>query len=373
MTVDFTFEGYPYDRGVARAVLVDALGRLLVVGDLRNTVTGLGMAFVTRLNPDGTIDHGWRYNGIAGGWYFSSFLERVATAALDRAGNIWILGPEIVNGTGGWSFIRLSAAGNEIATETIPVVSGYDVTVPTALLFQPSGQPVIGGWGQQQGPPVYATPLIVRLLGDGTGAVPDSNFGFRNDGWLILDYSTAARLQSMALLPNGGLVIAGEAGPPGAEDVVVQRLAANGVADGTFETYVAFDVGGSGSDGSGGFVRMVAQSDGKVVVAARVLTGDPANKSDIGVARLLPNNDLDATFGGNGTGKRVFTLSNPPPGASDDRLGCLVFAAGRPIVGGSGEYMGLDSDFAFRRLTNAHIFSDGFESGSAFFWSGATP
>jgi len=375
MSVDFDTEGYSgYDQALARAVVVDSLGRLLVVGSLRSSSAGVRMAFVTRLNPNGTIDYSWRYNGITGGWYFSSFLQAVSAAALDLAGNLWILGTETQQSTGGWSYIRLDGNGNEVATETIPVEPGFDITVPATLLFQPSSKPILAGWGQNQGPPIYAAPMLVRLVEGGADMIPDTTFGFSGDGWLVLDYAQAARLRSLAQLPDGKLAVAGESGPSGGNvDLFVQRLTPNGISDGSFEEYVAFDVGGSLADGQDGFVRMIAQSDGKVVLAARVMTGDGGNLSDIGVARLHPNLSLDSSFGGNGTGKRVFSLSNPPPGASDDRIDCLVLDAGKPVIGGSGEYIGTDTDFAFRRLDNAHIFSDGWESGTSFFWSAITP
>lgn len=374
MWVDFDSEGYSgFDQAFARAVVADSLGRLLVVGSLRNSTVGARMAFATRLNPNGMIDYSWRYNGITGGWYFSSFLQAVSAAALDPAGNLWILGTETPQGTGGWSYIRLDSNGNEVATETIPVQPGFDFTVPATLLFQPSSKPIFGGWGQDNGPPVDAAPMLVRLVEGGADMIPDPTFGFDGDGWLVLDYAQPARLRSLSQLPDGKLVVAGESGPPSDVDLFVQRLTANGISDGSFEQYVAFDVGGSLADGQDGFVRMVAQSDGKVVVAARVMTGDAGNLSDIGVARLLPNLSLDSSFGGNGTGKRVFTLSNPPPGASDDRIDCLVLDAGKPVIGGAGEYIGTDTDFAFRRLANAHIFSDGWEISTSYFWSAFTP
>lgn len=374
LSVDFDAEGYSgYDQALARAVVVDSLGRLLVVGSLRNSSAGVRMAFVTRLNPNGTIDYSWRYNGITGGWYFSGFLQAVSAAAVDLAGNLWILGTETQASTGGWSYIRLDGNGNEVATETIPVEPGFDITVPATLVFQPSSKPILAGWGQNQGPPIYAAPMLVRLVEGGADYIPDTTFGFSGDGWLVLDYAQAARLRSIAQLPDGKLVVAGESGPTGDVDLFVQRLTPNGISDGSFEEYVAFDVGGSLADGQDGFVRMVAQSDGKVVLAARVITGDSGNLSDIGVARLHSNLSLDGSFGGNGTGKRVFSLSNPPPGTSDDRIDCLVLDAGKPVIGGSGEYIGTDTDFAFRRLTNSHIFSDGWESGTWFFWSQHQP
>ncbi len=369
VVIDMSALGLALESAAARAVVVDGQGRLLVVGTAFLTVGGAVQVFVTRLLANGTIDQTFLYNGITGGWYFSSYMQGVTTAALDQVGNLWIVGPELADQTGGWSFLRLDPNGLEFGAQTIPI-SGHAWSSPTALLFQPGNKPVLGGWGQEDVSPFYASFLVHRLLA-GAPAVPDPTFGFTNDGWLQLDYPQAAWLQSIALLPNLGLVVAGQTGPLAEEDLVVQRLTANGISDGSFEEYVAFDVGGLEGDGVGGQVRMVAQSDGKVVLAARVVTGDPGNTSDTGVARLLANNQLDASFGGLGTGKRVFGLASPPPGNGDDGVFCLVLAAGKPVVVGWGEYIGVDTDFAYRRLTNALIFTDGFDSGWTFLWSSA--
>jgi hypothetical protein len=45
-----------------------------------------------------------------------------------------------------------------------------------------------------------------------------------------------------------------------------------------------------------------------------------------------------------------------------------VLAAGRAVVGGWAEYITPDFDFSSRRLRSALIFTDGFESGTTFFW-----
>lgn len=369
VAIDLTAQGFALDSGNARAVVIDAQGRLLVVGTVHPAAGGANRVFVTRLLSNGTIDATFLYNGISGGWYFSTDLEIVTTAALDRAQNLWILGPATGDLTGGWGFLRLDPNGLELAFQTIPV-TGFAWSMPTAILFQPDSKAVIGGWGQEAAPSFHSSFLVHRLLA-GSPALPDPGFGFTNDGWLHLDYPESAQLQSIALAPDLGLVVAGQAGGLAEEDLIVQRLTANGISDGTFHEYVAFDVGGLNGDGIGGQVRMVVQSDGKIVLAARVATGDSGNTSDVGVARLLPDNALDPSFGGLGTGKRVFSMAAPPPGNGDDGVSCLLLAAGRPVVVGWAEYIGADTDFAFRRLTSALIFTDGFESGWTFFWSAA--
>ena len=362
VVIDMTALGYSVHTSSARAVFVDSQGRLLVVGSMQVAPSGAILTFVARLLADGTIDQTFLYNGISGGWYFSSFLQGVRAAGIDPAGNLWIVGPELTDQTGGWSFLRLDPNGAELAARTIPVDS-HPVSSPTALVFQSDGKPILGGWGQEATPPYHASFLAIRLLAGGPGAVPDPTFGFTNDGWVRLEYPQSAQLQSMALLPSRELVVAGQAGPIGAEDIVIQRLTENGIGN-SFEEYVAFD--GSGGDGTYGQVKIVAQADGMIVLAARVLTGNAGNYSDTGVARLTPNLQLDTSFGGMGTGKRTFGLASPPPGNGDEGIGCLILVAGKPFVGGWAEYSGSDYDFAFRRLTRDFIFADGFESGAGF-------
>jgi uncharacterized delta-60 repeat protein len=364
VVIDFTDLGYALKDAIARAVVVDSQGRLLVVGTARLATSGALRVFVLRLLDDGAIDDSFLFNGISGGWYFSTHMQAVAAAALDLDGNLWIVGPELEDFSGDWSYLRLSPNGAELTAQRISINS---VSSPTALLFAPDGKTLIGGWGAA--PPTFRISFLIhRLLGAATGYLSDPTFGFEGNGWAVLDYPQNASLRSMAFLPDLGLVVAGETGTLAAESVVVQRLTRNGISDGSFEEHVTFDVGDPGGDGTFGLVRMVAQSDGKVVVAARALTGDSNNFSDTGVARLLPAGGLDPSFGGAGTGKRLFGLASPPPGSGDEGIGCLVLAAGRAVVGGFREYISPDYDFAFRRLRSDLIFTDGFESGTTFFW-----
>jgi hypothetical protein len=289
---------------------------------------------------------------------------------LDPAGRLWTAGPATGN-SGAWRFQVMSEFGDDIGYGTIdiaPHVAELATTAPTAIAVQPDGKVLIGGWALRGAPSHRASMAVTRLLG--TTLQPDPAFGFAS-GVTVIDDFESIYLRSIALAPDLEIVVAGEEGPLGAEDILVVGLRPDGSVH--WGDYIAFDLGGAG-DGGGGLNRMVVQSDGKIVVAAAAYTGDPNNIVDVGVARTMPRlAGYDTTFGGGGTGRRSFDM--PPVGSANgsDTLTCLALSAGKAVVAGSGRYNGTDWDFSLRRLTSELIFAGPFESGTPWSWSGVVP
>ncbi|MEO8276384.1 MAG: hypothetical protein ABI639_09195 [Thermoanaerobaculia bacterium] len=230
---------------------------------------------------------------------------------------------------------------------------------------------MLGGWVQRGMPGFLASMAVVRI--DGSNLLLDSTFGFGGNGIVLIDDFQSSYLRSIALTPDLEIVVSGEEGPSGAENVSVIGLRPNGTVH--WADYVGFDLGGEtgpNADGGGGLNRMVVQSDGKIVVAAVATTGDSGNIVDVGVARTLPRiMGMDTAFGGNGTGRRTFDMPPVGSGNGNDTLTCLTLSGGKAVVVGSGQYSGTDWDFSIRRLTNDLVFTDSFESGTMFFWSAA--
>lgn len=352
--------GVQATNGRVRAIAVDAQGRILIAGSMDLISNGEAIGFVTRLLPDGWLDPVFP----PAGWYLDFNMRGVVAMGFDANGYLWLVGSSALDGSGPWVVSVLDQYGDFVATDTVSFASwGFATTAPTAFAFQPDGKVLLGGWGTRGAPTFWTSFALTRFLA--LTILADSGF---NGGQVVLDYAEPARLRSIALQPDGGIVVAGEIGPAASEALAITRLSSSGSVSGGFTEYVNFDLP-PGSDGGSGFNRMVVQSDGKVVVAASVATGDPTNITDVGVARILATGGLDGSFGGAGSGKRTFDM--PPAGSADgnDTLTCLTLSGGKPVVVGSGRYSGLDWDFSFRRLTSDLAFRDGFESGSTYYWS----
>lgn len=359
------------NKGQARAVAVDGQGRVLVGGTMRETVFfDRDIGFVVRLLADGSIDDSWS-NGYFPGWFVDGGMARVTAMGFDPAGRLWTTGPTLADSSGPWRFQLMSDFGDDIgygSIDTSTLVTEFLTTAPTAITFQPDGKVVIGGWVQRGAPSYLASMVVARILG--SNLLPDPGFGFGN-GLVLLDDFDSCYLRSIAFTPDLEIVVAGEEGPLGAEHISVIGLRPNGTVH--WGDYVEFDLAG-GADGGGGLNRMVVQSDGKIVVAAVSYTGDANNIVDVAVGRLNPRLfGWDTTFGGSGTGKRSFDMPPVGNGNGNDSLACLTLAAGKPVLVGSGHYSGSDWDFSFRRLTNALIFAESFESATTFFWSQSVP
>jgi uncharacterized delta-60 repeat protein len=365
VVIDLSDQGVQATQGQVRSIAVDAQGNILIAGSLVVTATSAHIGFVTRLWSDGYLDPVWN----SGIFYLNFAMETgISAMGLDPGGRLWLLGRASADGTGPWIFQLLDAVGNPIDFRALTFPGyGFDTTVPTALAFQPDGKVLVAGWGRTGSPDFHASMAIARILG-GTLEL-DPTFGGSGTGELVIDDFESAFLRSIALQPDRRIVVAGEYGVLGEENIVVTRLDADGTLAGAFTEYVGFDLGGTGGDGGSGMNRMVVQSDGKIVVAATAVTGDPGNVVDVGVARVLAESGLDPAFGGLGTGKRTFDM--PPVGSGDgnDTLSCLILSGGKPVLVGSGVWSGTDWDFSFRRLTSGLVFAEAFESGTAFFWS----
>jgi uncharacterized delta-60 repeat protein len=358
------------EKGQARAVAIDGQGRILIGGTLHETAFfNRDIGFVTRLLSDGTIDGSWD-NGYFAGWFLDGGMTTVAAMGFDPSGRLWTTGPELAGGTGPWRFQLMSDFGNDIGWGSIPF-TGFVATAPTSLAFAPDGNVIFGGWALRGAPSHLASFAVARVLGS-TLAL-DPSFGLGGDGRAVFDYAHSSYVRAVGLQPDRRIVLAGESGPLGQEQVAVLRLDPNGGFGSAWGHDVGFTFGSTTASGGGGLNRMVVQSDGKVVVAAATYTEDPGNIVDVGVARLTAAGSLDTTFGGGGSGKRTFDM--PPVGSSNgsDTLTCLALSSGKAVLVGSGRYSGSDWDFSLRRLTSDLIFAGSFEAGSTWTWSLAVP
>lgn len=176
--------------------------------------------------------------------------------------------------------------------------SGTNVPI-TMLLLQPDGKVIIGGDfmtfnGTQR-------VRLARLLPNGQ---IDTTF---NPG-----SSANNTIQSIALLPNGKLMIAGRfTSVQGVACNRIARLNANGSLDASFNP---------GTAANGEILAMVIQPDGKIMIAGNFTSYNGALRNRI--ARIEANGNMDTTF-------------NPGAGSNDPISSIGLLPNGKMFVSGS--------------------------------------
>ncbi len=140
--------------------------------------------------------------------------------------------------------------------------------------------------------------LLVRLLSDGS---LDPTFG---TGGYVIDTIEGARIYGLTIANDGKILACGRAPTNTAEfssDFVIYRFNEDGSPDNSFSddgrTFVDFGPLHRNRANS-----INEQNDGKILVTGNFHYGDEglADLYKIGICRLLPNGDLDATYGSNG-------------------------------------------------------------------------
>lgn len=161
-------------------------------------------------------------------------------------------------------------------------------------------------------------------------------------------------VESVALQPDGKIVVTGSTGRPNSNpvnrDCVVARYLPDGTPDSTFgsgtsATLIAFDLGAGNSDSC---IDIALQEDGKIVVVggAEKSAAGTTFVTDLAVARLNADGSYDTTFGnagrvwfsGYGGGRRTFGYS------------VRIDRQGRIVIAGAAQYLDDDSDFIVARL-----------------------
>lgn len=174
----------------------------------------------------------------------------------------------------------------------------------------------------------------------------DGSFGV--GGISVLDLGRDERASSVALQPDGGVIVVGsseQSTPPVPSDVLVARvLGTTGALDPAFSSgatpgYSLFNLG------AGDYATdVVLQPDG------RILIGGGDGTADFTVLRVLPvDGTLDPSFGPASTpGRTTFGLA---PGKSEYGTNLALQSDGKIVVGGSG-YYSTTQDLEIARILN---------------------
>ncbi len=177
---------------------------------------------------------------------------------------------------------------------------------------------------------------IAKLTADGS---VDTAFG--TGGHTLVDFGSDDTATSLALLPDGKLLVVGRSVVGSNAKLAVARLDSAGALDPTFGTAGKFDsVVGVGAE----FRALAMDGLGRAVIAGSALISGTRR---FVVLRLTPNGALDNTFADSG----VSTLS---PGVAGDSATALALGGGRIYVGGSRTATGSNNtDFSVLALTDA--------------------
>jgi len=167
---------------------------------------------------------------------------------------------------------------------------------------------------------------------------------FSSGGKVTTDFGNGATGEAVAIQPDGKLVVAGSAYPPGLSSDPVFALARynpNGSLDQSF--------GASGKQMTGffghtaGAFSVAIEPDGMIVAAGDAFHGSDSSTSDFALARYNPNGSPDQSFGAGGKQTTDFF-------GNSDGIGAIAIQAdGKIVAAGAAAHSSTTADLALAR------------------------
>jgi uncharacterized delta-60 repeat protein len=340
--------------------------------------------FTSTAFADGTLDSGFGTNGLVT-LNFGGFEDNAQAVAVQADGKIVTAGFSDNGSYNTYAIARHNADGTLDGTfgnlGILNFTIGTNPTSPnssaSSIAIQPDGKILIGGASQQPGPNnSYGSDFtLIRLNTDGTF---DTSFGVTNNGIALADFTTGNfqtndQISSLALQPDGKIVVAGDTGVN--RDFAVARFNSNGSLDSSFGTNgkVQTPIGITNEV----IYALKLQTDGKIVAAG--YSQNPGNFSDCTIVRYNADGSLDTGFGVGG--KVITNVSSGNFVNSDILYGLAIQPDGKIIAVGDSKDNStsnfvvirynptgaLDSGFGTNGITQTPLgTSAGFGIGSAY-------
>ena len=322
---------------VARALAIQADGKIVVAGETTGAPIPDKNFAVVRLNADGSLDATFDGDGIAITDFGSMIFEGATSVAIQSDGRIVAAGGTFQPRTQvDFAVARYNTDGSldatfdgdgRVTTPLGPV--GFDAVSSVAI--QPDGRIVALGFAAFDFGLVRYNADGSRdtTFGGGTGIVTTDFGGGRDEG------------TGLAIQPDGKLVAVGRSSR--GADFALARYNSDGSLDASFGSggRVLTDFPDARAAASG----VALQVDGKIITIGRYNAGGNAN-DDFAVARYDTSGALDLTFGG-GSGVSVTDVGS----SADDPRGVAIQRDGRILVVGQtafGAAIGV-SDFVIIR------------------------
>ena len=254
----------------------------------------------------------------------------------------WVLVGISFNGSNNdYSAVRLNNDGSldtsfGVNGKLILPVGNGDDAAQTAIM-QSDGKLVLAGYSSNGTNNDYS---VVRLNNNGS---VDTSFGI--NGKLLLPVGNSEDYAySVAVQPDGKLVLAGRSVNGNNSDYSVVRLNANGTLDTSFANggILMLPVGNYWDE-----VRSVMlQADGKVVLTGRSHNTNSYYDDDFSAVRLNSDGSLDASFGIGG--KLIISVGN----SSDTASGSIIQTDGKLVVVGGSDNLDNNEDYSIVRLNS---------------------
>jgi uncharacterized delta-60 repeat protein len=344
--------GVGLSTGNAHALQVLADGRI-VVGGTANRVDSDFVAL--RYGPGGTLDASFGAGGVAFA-DFAMMYDVGEAVAVQPDSKVLMAGFAETPGAYDFALARFNADGTPDASfggdglVTTDFAGGTDWAY--ALLLLPGGKFLVAGSAERETSAGFDVDFaLARYNPDGS---LDTSFG--SGGKVMTDFAGQAdQAMSLALQPDGKIVLAGSAGtgqtPEGypSLDFALARYKPDGTLDRRFDGDGKLTTDfGSGDDVA---YDVVALPDGAIVAAGK--GGAP---SAFALARYKPNGALDRHFDGDG----MVTTSL---GGQSDEARALVALPGGGLIAGGSTYDGVGSAFALARYAPNGALDPAFGSG----------
>jgi len=337
--------GHSYDWAYALALQPD--GRIVVAGV--SDVSGSKDFALARYNPDGTPDFGFGKNGRTTLGLRSLTTDIIHGIVIQPDGKIVAAGvtyEDVVTlrPHGDFMVARFQPDGRPdlsfgVGGVTTTDFSGESYDEPYAVVLQPDGKIVLGGYTNSGGGPGVlfgADQLaLARYMPDG---LLDPTFG--REGKVVFDGgSIDERLLALALAPDGSLIAGGYTNGERRGDLLLARLWPDGSLDRQFgNTGKGFSINDLGTN-SERISSLVLEPNGKIVAGGQTAVSDNA---DFAVFRYDPRGFFDTSFGRAGVATFDF-------GGREDRIHAIALQPdGKIVAVGQSE-----ADFAVVRFNAA--------------------
>jgi uncharacterized delta-60 repeat protein len=336
----------------ANAVAIQPDGKIVAAGVRYTFITnGYSPDFaVNRYNADGTLDTSFDGDGrVTTDVQLADILHAIA---IQPDGKIIVVG----EGFNGLSMVRYNPNGSLDSSFgngglVVDGDNGSNRGKPLAVVVQPDGKILTAGQGFSFS--LGYGSAIYRYNADGT-----RDNSFDGDGRVYIHFGNDDLLSSMALQPDGKIVVAGKAQIGSSYDFSVMRFNSNGSPDTSFDGDGVVTI-----DFVGGYDyvnAMSLQADGKIVVVGASSSDNNLQSLnyDSALARLNTNGSLDTSF--DGDGKIRVSLSN----YFDTATGVAIQTDGKILTAGytasllNNDLGTLDNNFALVRYNSNGSFDN---------------